>query len=98
MPWLTFGAPGLMTCLHQAHTSVGRRRAALIAFFMIGRLDSMGAGMFRVFGKRRGRLGGKRSLQDKRDPKESLGSRGKRDLLLKFFGWVRATFRDGLAD
>jgi len=49
MPWLTFGAPGRMTCLHQAHTRVGRRRAALMALFMIGRLDSMRAGMFRQF-------------------------------------------------
>lgn len=46
MPWLTFGAPGRMTSLHQAHTSVGKMRAALLAFFMIGKLDSRGAGMF----------------------------------------------------
>jgi hypothetical protein len=39
MPWLIFGAPGLMTCLHQAHIRVGRRRTTLIAFFMIGKFD-----------------------------------------------------------
>lgn len=35
MPWLTFGAPRLIIFLHQAHASVGKRRAALIAVFMI---------------------------------------------------------------
>lgn len=52
MPWLTLDAPGLMTCLHQAHTRVGRRRATWMALFMIGRLDSKRVGMFRVFSER----------------------------------------------
>src|SRR5688572_879084 len=49
MPWLTLGAPGRMTCLHQAHTKVGRRRAAWMAVFMIGKLDSSRARTFTVF-------------------------------------------------
>ena len=39
MPWLTFGEPGFITRLHQAQTRVGKRRAALTIFFMIGALD-----------------------------------------------------------
>lgn len=49
MPWLTLGAPGRMTCLHHAHTRVGKRRAAWMALFMVANLDSVEATMFTVF-------------------------------------------------
>ena len=51
MPWLTLGAPGRITSLHQAHTRVGRRRLTLIAFFMIGTLDTAETKTFREIAK-----------------------------------------------
>ena len=48
IPWLTFIAPGRITSLHQAHTSVGRSGPALIAFlFMIVRLDERKCATFK---------------------------------------------------
>jgi hypothetical protein len=56
MPWLTFEAPGRMTCLHQAQTSVGRSRPDVIAFFMCVTLDEQELATFKESAALRARL------------------------------------------